>query len=476
MMDEGQGWGLAWSNYSKRVTELTNDISTSPDDARLDPRTTPKHAQPISDGRRARIVDRRYLLAFGIVTTLFFAWAFAASLNDVLIRQFQKALALTRTQSSFIQLAFYIGYFCAALPAGLVIRRAGYKRTIIIGLLLYATGALLFYPAAEVQRYGFFLVALYVIAFGLAFLETAANPYISILGHPATASARLNLAQSFYGLGAIFGPIIGGMFIFSGVEHTSTQLSAMTASQVALFRTTEAANVKGPYVAIGIAILLLALLVAFTPFPRLDRDSSTATPTSTPKRSAFAVFWRRRMRLAVIAQFFYVGAQVTVWSFFIDFSKAMLPQLPEKTAAFLLSASLGMLMIGRFSGAFIQARVAPARLLALYATINVLLCLIAVAASGWTAVGALWLTSFFMSIMFPTIFALGIEGLGEETNLGSSYLIMSIIGGAIIPPLTGLLSERIGGIQHGMLAPALCFSVCLVFAIVVNRIRGDASP
>jgi FHS family L-fucose permease-like MFS transporter len=475
MITEGQGWGLARSNYSKRVTELTNDISASPDDRRLDPHATPKNALPTSDGRRAPIVDRRYLLAFAIVTTLFFAWAFAASLNDVLIRQFQKALALTRTQSSLIQLAFYIGYFCAALPAALVIRRAGYKRAIVIGLLLYAIGALLFYPAAEVQRYGFFLVALYVIAFGLAFLETAANPYISILGHPATASARLNLAQSFYGLGAIFGPIIGGMFIFSGVEHTSAQLSTMTASQVALFRATEAANVKGPYLAIGIAILLLALLVAFTPFPRLDRGSSTATPTPRPKRSAFAVFWRRRVRLAVITQFFYVGGQVTVWSFFIDFSKAMLPQLPERTAAFLLSASLGMLMIGRFSGAFIQARVAPARLLALYAAINVLLCLIAVAASGWTAVGALWLTSFFMSIMFPTIFALGIEGAGEETNLASSFLIMSIIGGAIIPPLTGLLSERIGGIQHGMLAPALCFSVCLGFAIVISRIRGDAS-
>jgi MFS transporter, FHS family, L-fucose permease len=446
---------------------LANHTSGSPDIARIDLSATPQHAP---------IVDRRYLLAFVIVTTLFFAWAFAASLNDVLIRQFQKALALTRTQSSLIQLAFYIGYFCAALPAGLVIRRAGYKRTIIIGLLLYAVGALLFYPAAEVQRFGFFLIALYIIAFGLAFLETAANPYVSILGHPATASARLNLAQSFYGLGAIFGPIIGGMFIFSGIERTPAQLSAMTAGQVALYRTSEAANVKGPYVAIGIAIMLLALLVAFTPFPRLDRESSTAKPTPRSNRSALAVFWRRRVRLAVIAQFFYVGAQVTIWSFFIDFSKALLPQLPEKTAAFLLSASLGMLMIGRFSGAFIQARVAPARLLALYATINVLLCLIAVAASGWTAVGALWLTSFFMSIMFPTIFALGIEGLGEETNLGSSFLIMSIIGGAIIPPLTGLLSERIGGIQHGMLAPALCFSVCLGFAIVVNRIRGDASP
>ena len=446
-------------SHSKRVTELNNH----------------KRPQPASDARRAPIVDRRYLLAFAIVTTLFFAWAFAASLNDVLIRQFQKALALTRTQSSLIQLAFYIGYFCAALPAGLVIRRAGYKRTIMIGLLLYAVGALLFYPAAEVQRFGFFLIALYVIAFGLAFLETAANPYVSILGNPATASARLNLSQSFYGLGAIFGPIIGGMFIFSGIEHTPTQLSAMTAGQVALYRTAEAASVKGPYVAIGIAILLLALLVAFTPFPRFDQEPPAATPAPRPNRSAAAVFWRRRVRLAVIAQFFCVGAQVTIWSFFIDFSKTMLPQLPEKTAAFLLSASLGMLMIGRFSGAFIQARVAPSRLLALYSAMNVLLCLIAVAASGWTAVGALWLTSFFMSIMFPTIFALGIEDLGEETSLGSSFLIMSIIGGAIVPPLTGLLSERIGGIQPGMLAPALCFSVCLGFAMVINRNRGDAS-
>src|ERR1700722_5588877 len=252
----------------------------------------PKQALPASDERRAPIVDRRHLLAFAIVTTLFFAWAFAASLNDVLIRQFQKALALTRTQSSLIQLAFYIGYFCAALPAGLVIRRAGYKRTIIIGLLLYAVGALLFYPAAEVQRYGFFLIALYVIAFGLAFLETAANPYVSILGHSATAAARLNLAQSFYGLGAIFGPIIGGMFIFSGIEHTPTQLSAMTAGQVALYRTAEAAHVKGPYVAIGIAILLLALLVALTSFPRLE-ESTAATSTPKPHRSALGVFWRR---------------------------------------------------------------------------------------------------------------------------------------------------------------------------------------
>jgi FHS family L-fucose permease-like MFS transporter len=420
---------------------------------------------------RRSIVDRRYLLPFAIVTCLFFSWAFAAALNDVLIRQFQKALALTRTQSSMIQLAFYIGYFCAALPAGLVIRRTGYKPTILIGLALYALGAFLFYPAADAQRFSYFLIALYIIAFGLAFLETAANPYISILGESSTASARLNLAQSFYGLGAILGPIIGGLFIFSGIERTPTQLAALSTAELAAYRAAESAAVQGPYLSLGIGITLLAVLVALTPFPVIVERDGISTAPRLPRRPVLAVLRHKKLRWAVVAQFFYVGAQVSVWSFFIDFSKAQMPNVAEKFIAFLLSASLGMLMIGRFSGAFIQARVAPSRILTLYAAANVLLCLLASAASGWLAVAPLWLTSFFMSIMFPTIFAIGIEGLGEETELGSSFLIMSIIGGAIIPPLTGLMSDRIGGIHHAMIIPALCFSVCLVFGLKVQGLR-----
>jgi MFS transporter, FHS family, L-fucose permease len=417
------------------------------------------------------IVDRRYRLTFAIVTSLFFSWAFAAALNDVLIRQFQKALDLSRTQSSLIQLAFYIGYFCAALPAGLLIRRAGYKRTIIVGLSLYALGAFLFYPAGDAQRYIFFLIALYIIAFGLAFLETAANPYVSILGDSRTASSRLNLAQSFYGIGAILGPIVGGLFIFSGIERSPAQIGAMSAAEIASYHTMESAAVKGPYLAVGIFITLLAVLVALTPFPRLEQ--STAAGASRTKHSIWHASRHLRLRWAVVAEFFYVGAQVTVWSFFIDFTKAVMPGLPEKTAAFLLSASLGMLMIGRFSGAFIQTRIAPARLLGLYALANILLCLLAATSSGWTAVGALWLTSFFMSIMFPTIFALGVEGLGDETEIGSSFLIMSIIGGAIVPPLTGLLSDRFTGIRHAMIVPALCFAVCLGFATMVSGMRRN---
>jgi FHS family L-fucose permease-like MFS transporter len=419
------------------------------------------------------IVDRRYLVPFAIVTCLFFSWAFAAALNDILIRQFQKALDLTRTQSSMIQLAFYIGYFCAALPAGLVIRRAGYKRTILIGLALYALGAFLFYPAADAQRFGYFLIALYIIAFGLAFLETAANPYISILGQSDTASARLNLAQSFYGLGAILGPIVGGLFIFSGIERTPEQLSALSALELAAYRSTESAAVQGPYLSLGLGISLLALLVALTPFPVFaDRKGISANPLA-PRRSALAVLRHKRLRWAVVTQFFYVGAQVSIWSFFIDFSKALMPNVSEKIVAFLLSASLGMLMIGRFSGALMQARIAPARLLTIYAAANIVLCLLASTASGWLAVGPLWLTSFFMSIMFPTIFAIGIEDLGDETEMGSSFLIMSIIGGAVLPPLTGLMSDRIGGIHHAMIIPALCFGICLAYGLKVQGLRRN---
>lgn len=404
------------------------------------------------------IVERRYLVPFAIVTTLFLSWAFAASLNDVLIRHFQGALDLTRGQSSLIQLAFYIGYFCAAIPAGIVIRRFGYKNGILTGLALYAVGAFLFYPAAEVRDYGIFLFALYIIAFGLAFLETSANPYVTLLGAPATGPSRLNLAQSFYGVGAIAGPIVGGLFIFSGTEKTKGDMAAMSPGALDAYRAAEAATVQMPYLAIGIVVCFLAVAVAFTRFPAVERRN---VPTAA---LPFRILRNNRLRWAVVTQFFYVGAQVGVWSFFIDFSKDIMPSLPERQIAFLLSASLGMLMIGRFSGAFIQRRIAPAKLLALYAVANIILCLTASISHGVIAIGALWLTSFFMSIMFPTIFALGIENLGEESEMGSSFLIMSIIGGALIPPGMGLLADKVGA-QLIMVVPALCFGVCLAFAL-----------
>ena len=229
--------------------------------------------------------------------------------------------------------------------------------------------------------------------------------------------------------------------------------------------------VQLPYLAIAFAVCALALLVWRTPFPTLAAERPAAGG-----RSAFAVLRHRHLRWAIVAQFFYVGAQVGVWSFFIDFAKAAMPDLTERATAFLLSASLAMIFVGRFSGAFLQRRIPAPRLLLVYAAVNVGLCLVAAFASGAVAVGALWLTSFFMSIMFPTIFALGIADLGEETHLGSSFLIMAIIGGALIPPLMGLLSDTVGGIQHAMLIPMIGFAVCALFAMAASRwIAADGS-
>ncbi len=425
-------------------------------------------AQP-SASDHAAVVERRYAVPFALVTSLFFSWALAAALNDVLIRQFQKALALSRTEASLIQLAFYIGYFIAAVPAGLIIRWLGYKQAILIGLGLYAVGAFLFYPAAAAARFPMFLGALLVIAFGLACLETAANPYITILGDPATASARLNLAQGFYGVGAILGPVIGGLFIFSGVERSHAEIAEMSPAQLATWRSGEALMVQGPYLAIGFGVCLLALLIAVTRFPDVARS---ADPVPKSARPFTAALRHPRLVAAVAAQFFYVGAQVGVWSFFIDFAKDRVPSLTERQVAFLLSASLGMLMLGRFSGAWALRHVRPALLLCVYAGVNVALCALATMLPGAAAVGALWLTSFFMSIMFPTIFALGIEGLGGETESGSAFLIMAIIGGALIPPAMGLVSDTLGGVHHMMVVPALCFAVPMAFA--AHLLRQDA--
>ena len=415
--------------------------------------------------RRVPVVERRFLWPFCLVTTLFLSWALAASLNDVLIRHFQSALDLTRGQSSFIQFAFYIGYFCAALPAGFVIRRSGYKSGILVGLVLYAVGALAFYPAAQARSYADFLVALYVIAFGLAFLETSANPYVAILGDPATGSARLNLAQSAYGLGAVAGPAIGGLLILSDVDHSRAELNQLSPAAAEAFRTAAAAAVQTPYLCIGVAVSILAVAVALTRLPDARLSDIRRSPATGVSHSLFKVLRHRKLRWAIVAEFFYVGAQVGIWSFFIDFCKDVMPALKQQQIAYLLSASLATLIVGRFSGAFIQQRFDPARHLALYAAVNILLCVTAASTTGVAAIAALWWTTFFMSIMFPTIFALGVTDVGPDAELASSFLIMSIIGGALIPPSMGLLADRLGGVQHIMIVPAGCFVVCLLFAL-----------
>lgn len=400
----------------------------------------------------------KYLFPFILVTSLFFLWALVHNLSPILIPHLKKACRLTDTQSSFIDSAIFVAYFLLALPAGYIMKRFGFKSGIILGLLLYAIGAFLFIPAANSGQYMFFLVALFIIASGLTFLETAANPYVTILGSPDTATFRLNLAQCFNGVGAFIGPVIGAKFILSGTEYTEAQMNAMPAAELQQYLATEAAAVKMPYMIIGIVVLLVAVLFIFTKMP--DVKEAESGENSVQEGS---IFKHRHLIAAIVTQFFYVGAQVGVNAFFIRFAKYA-GGMPEKEAAYLLGAVAGLgFMIGRFVGTFLMRFMKPQVLLSLYALLNLILIGIAMTVKGDVAVWAVLAVPFFMSIMFPTIFSLGLQGLGGgHTKLGSSMLVMAIVGGAICPPLMGLISDA-SNIQMAYFVPLVCFAVVLWF-------------
>ena len=405
--------------------------------------------------------NRNYTLPIILVTSLFFLWAFLHNINPILIPHLRKACQLTDTESALIDFAVYIGYFAVALPAGWFMHKYGYKKGILFGLFLYGVGALLFLPAASNRSYLFFLVALFVIASGATFLETVANPYMAKLGDEKSGARRLNFAQSFNGVGAFLAPILGGQFILSGIEHSKEELGQLAASgQLEPYLQSEADTVKNPYLIIAAGVLLLFALFFVTKLPEGEKvHENTKTPFS------LKVFRISQVKWAVIAQFFYVGAQVCVGSFFIRFSKYAM-DLPEKQAAYWWGyfAMTGF-MAGRFAGTFLMKYIRPQRLLVIYALVNIVLLCIAVWASGRVAVYALMAVPFFMSIMFPTIFALGIRGLGEETKIASSFLVMSIVGGAFFPLIMGRISDATGGnIQLAYIVPLLCFGVVLLFA------------
>lgn len=403
------------------------------------------------DQQASHVIPREYVRAFILVTSLFFMWAIAHNMNDILIRQFQKALELSRGQASFIQVSFYLAYAFAAIPAGYAMKKLGFKRAILTGLLLYALGAALFYPAAEVGSFSFFLVALFIIATGIVFLETSGSGYITLVGDPATAARRINFAQSFNGLGGFIAPVIGGVFIFSGIEHSADAIAALSPQALQEYRALEARQVQLPYLSLAGILLFVALLVALTRFPTAVTNANSAN-----KPSLAGVFAHKSFVWAIVAQFFYVGAQIGVWSYFIDFTKELTPLTPEKTAAFYLSASLLSFMVGRFIGTFLMKYIAPRKLLGIYALINIGLVCVALMTNGMTAVIALGATSFFMSIMFPTIYALGLEHLGDKAEMGSSLIIMTIISGAIIPPMMGYLSDSYS-VQWAYVVPLACY-------------------
>jgi FHS family L-fucose permease-like MFS transporter len=412
----------------------------------------------------------KYLFPLILVTSLFFLWAFLHNINSILIPHLKKALELSDTQSSYIDVAVYSAYFLIAIPAGLFVHKYSYKKGIILGLVLFALGAFLFIPAANTQSYTFFLVAIFISASGATFLETVANPYVSILGDKETSTQRLNFAQSFNGAGALLAPIIGGQLILSGIEHTPAELKSMSAGQLAAYLQSEADTVKLPYIVIGIVVIVLILLFVFTSIPSVKEDDDAVESHSPGADFSIAVFKNSHLKWAVIAEFCYVGSQVCVGSFFIRYAK-FVANMGEKEAAVLFGfVAMGGFMVGRFAGTFIMKYIDPAKLLSIYAAVNIVLLIVALTTTGNVALYSLMAVPFFMSIMFPTIFALGIKGLGEETKIASSFLVMSIIGGGVAPLFMGLISDRTGSIQLAYIVPLICFLVILYFGVKGHKV------
>lgn len=428
----------------------------------------------------ASLNTRNYLVPFVLVTSLFFLWGLANSLNGTLIKHFQTALSLNPAQAGIVDSAFYIGYFVMALPAAFLMNRIGYKKGILIGLLLYAAGALIFFPAAELRVYGIFLVALFVIACGLAFLETAANPYVTVLGDPKSAESRINLAQSFNGLAVIIGPVIGSLFIFSDKEYTNESLNAMPFDQAEAVRIAEAESVQLPYLIIAGVVILVSILFAITKMPEISTEGERTA-------SFRGITRHRHLMMGIIAQFFYVGAQASLWAYFVnlklhyakDSHLAIVNFLypvsdsmtPSQIANFHASFALVLFMVGRFFGTFLLTKFRANAILSIYGLASVLLLAYAYVSTGITAIIAISLTYFFMSIMFPTIFSLSIKNLGDQVKLGSGLVIMAIVGGAVLPPITGWAS--LSGFENALLVPMIAFLFIVYFGWQGYKIRPD---
>ena len=408
-----------------------------------------------------KLVPQDAVLPFLLVTILFALWGIVGNLNDILIRQFMKSFALSRLQAGFVQSAFYLGYFLLATPSALFMRRWGYKSGFAAGLVTFAIGAFLFLPAAMLQSYGFFLFALFVIAAGASCLETASNPFIAQLGSPASAERRLNFAQAFNPLGSMAGVLIGTIFIFSGIELKPSEVDAMKATnQYASYLHMEVMRCVRPYMLLGGVALLWAALILLSTFP-IERDDAKV---GTDKRGRMRELLNfPHFHFAVLAQFMYVGAQVGTWSYFIQYVQSYGHQ-SEKVAGYLLTGTLGAFAIGRFSAVYLMRFIDPCKLMTLYSLINVMLLSVAAVERNALGIAAVFITSFFMSLMYPTIFATGLRGLGAHTKVGGSVIVMGMIGGAVLTPLMGWVSVQTGSVALSYTVPLCAFVVVACYA------------
>lgn len=399
-----------------------------------------------------RFSDGRNMLGvFALVTTLFLLWGFCNGLIDVLNKHFQSTLHINKYQSGFVQTANYLAYFLMAIPAGLLARRFGYKGGILIGLMLIIAGALWFVAATQFAAYGAFLAGLFILAAGMTCLETVANPYTTILGPVEKSAARINIAQTFNGVGWIMGPVVGGHFIFEGAKGANAN-----------------AGLYVPYLGIAVVVAVLLFVFSISRLPDLQAHEDAAAVDAATGKS----LWRRpRFLLGVLAQFLYVAAQSGIFGFFINYVGENQHVDPATAAKWLGLFGFGLFMFGRLCGSAVVSFVKAHKALSLYAAINVLLCAAAML-GGNLGFAAVLASFFFMSIMFPTIFALAIQGLGPQTKIGSSIVVMSIVGGAIVPPAMGHIAD-IASMRLGFLVPLICFAGIALYGVIWPKLERE---
>jgi FHS family L-fucose permease-like MFS transporter len=388
---------------------------------------------------------KNYFFVFVLISSLFLLWGFCSGLLDNLNKHFQNSLQLSKFQSGFVQNAFYMGYFLMAFPAGMVARRFGYKGGIILGLALAATGALWFIPASGINAYWAFLMGLFILASGLACLETIANPYTTVLGPTASGATRINIAQTCNGVGWISGMFIGAHAILSATKEVNTSNERLYI----------------PYLGIGIAVAVLLVVFIFAKVP--DLRAAEEFTAEAEGRATKPLFKRSHFTMGVVAQFLYVAAQTGIFSFFINYAVVNINQLSDQAAGNLQTLAFVLFASGRLVGSAVVGLTRPHQALAVYAVINTVMMVVAMAGGGLAGVIGVMASFFFMSIMFPTIFALSIRGLGDHTKLGSSVLVMSIVGGAIMTPLMGLIADK-GGMRVGFIIPLICFAFIAAYA------------
>jgi FHS family L-fucose permease-like MFS transporter len=400
-----------------------------------------------------------------LLTLLFFFWGLAHNMTDTLLAAFKKIKSLTDFQTSWIQMAFYGAYFCLALPAAIVIKKTSYKTGVILGLTMFIAGALLFYPCSKTMVYGHFLVALYILAGGLSVLETTCNPYIILMGPEETATRRLNLAQSFNPIGSVTGVLLSKFFILSSLaSYTAAQREEMSLGELSAVQSAELNAVMGPYVGVALLLLLILALIIITPMPKAADRGSSLNLGGTFAR----LYANKKYFYGVIAQFFYVGAQISIWSFTIRYAMHEL-SVNEETASNVYILSLALFIGARFIFTGLMKFFRPGKLLLFAAVMAALCCALAVVLDGYAGVASLVMISFFMSLMFPTIYGLTIAGLGEDTKIGSSGHIMAILGGAVIASLQGLASDWTGSINHSYAIPLVCFLVVIAYCIYIGK-------